>query len=157
VRVPGPRGAQLANGGSMAARVSSAPHVNNRNHVIRTTILLQDTVMLVCVTRCITVQTPVSCVVSQLCGSTVLILVPHFLITLTPNLMPTSCFINITTVYYQHHHHHHHRQQRQFFVACVISICAVNTLLTLRRLMSYIYGAPILDVSRSHTTTQHSR
>ena len=30
-------------------------------------------------------------------------------------------------------------------------------MLTLRRLMSYIYGAPILDVSRSHTTTQHSR
>jgi len=29
--------------------------------------------------------------------------------------------------------------------------------LTLRPLMSYIYGAPILDVSRSHTTTQHSR
>jgi len=29
--------------------------------------------------------------------------------------------------------------------------------LTLRRLMSYIYGAPILDVSRSHTMTQHSR
>jgi len=32
-----------------------------------------------------------------------------------------------------------------------------RTALTLRRLMSYIYGAPILDVSRSHTTTQHSR
>ena len=34
-------------------------------------------------------------------------------------------------------------------------------LLTFGRLMSYIYiyiyGAPILDVSRSHTTTQHSR
>jgi len=30
-------------------------------------------------------------------------------------------------------------------------------LFTFRRLMSYIYGAPILDVSRSHTTTQHSR
>ena len=30
-------------------------------------------------------------------------------------------------------------------------------LLTFRRLMSYIYGAPILDVSRSHTTKQHSR
>ena len=30
-------------------------------------------------------------------------------------------------------------------------------LLTFRLLMSYIYGAPILDVSRSHTTTQHSR
>jgi len=29
--------------------------------------------------------------------------------------------------------------------------------LTLRWLMSYIYGAPILDVSRSHTTTQHIR
>ena len=32
-----------------------------------------------------------------------------------------------------------------------------KTVLTLRLLMSYIYGAPILDVSRSHTTTQHSR
>jgi len=32
-------------------------------------------------------------------------------------------------------------------------------LLTFRRLMLYIYiyGAPVLDVSRSHTTTQHSR
>ena len=30
-------------------------------------------------------------------------------------------------------------------------------LLTIRLLMSYIYGTPILDVSRSHTTTQHSR
>ena len=30
-------------------------------------------------------------------------------------------------------------------------------LLTFRLLMSYIYGVPILDVSRSHTTTQHSR
>jgi len=29
--------------------------------------------------------------------------------------------------------------------------------LTLRRLMSYIYEAPILDVSRSHTTTHHTR
>ena len=33
----------------------------------------------------------------------------------------------------------------------------IGRVLTLRRLMSYIYGAPILDVSRSHTTTQHSR
>ena len=30
-------------------------------------------------------------------------------------------------------------------------------LLTFRLLMSYMYGAPILDVSRSHTTAQHSR
>ena len=29
--------------------------------------------------------------------------------------------------------------------------------LTLQLLMSYIYGAHILDVSRSHTTTHHSR
>ena len=29
--------------------------------------------------------------------------------------------------------------------------------LTLRLVMSYIYGAPILDVSRSHTTRHHSR
>jgi hypothetical protein len=29
--------------------------------------------------------------------------------------------------------------------------------LTLRLLMSYIYGVPIFDVSRSHTMTQHSR
>ena len=29
--------------------------------------------------------------------------------------------------------------------------------LTLRLVMSYIYGAPILDVSKSHTTTHHSR
>jgi transposase len=29
--------------------------------------------------------------------------------------------------------------------------------LTLRLLMSYIYEAPILDVSRPHTTTRHSR
>jgi len=33
----------------------------------------------------------------------------------------------------------------------------LHTFLTLRRLMSYIYGTPILDVSRSHTTKQHSR
>ena len=30
-------------------------------------------------------------------------------------------------------------------------------LLNFRRLLSYIYGVPILDLSRSHTTTQHSR
>ena len=35
--------------------------------------------------------------------------------------------------------------------------CIYSWYLTLRQLMSYIYGAPILDISRSHTTTQHSR
>ena len=39
-----------------------------------------------------------------------------------------------------------------------LHVCRIRVkLLTFRRLISYIYGAPILDVSRSHTTTQHSR
>ena len=38
------------------------------------------------------------------------------------------------------------------------NLCATLVIpLTLRLLMSYIYGAHILDVSRSHTTTHHSR
>jgi len=39
-----------------------------------------------------------------------------------------------------------------------VSFCSTRPL-TLRLLMSYIYiyGAPILDVTRSHTTTHHSR
>jgi len=40
---------------------------------------------------------------------------------------------------------------------CLLHAHQETFILTLRRLMSYIYGAPILDVSRSHTTTQHSR
>ena len=40
---------------------------------------------------------------------------------------------------------------------CVSWGISVLCMLTLRLLMSYIYGSPILDVSRSHTTTQHSR
>ena len=43
------------------------------------------------------------------------------------------------------------------FWSYVWPINFAKTKLTLRWLMSYIYGAPILDVSRSHTTTQHSR
>jgi len=38
-----------------------------------------------------------------------------------------------------------------------LHVSRIRVKLTLRQLMSYIYGAPILDVSRSHTTTQHSR
>ena len=39
-----------------------------------------------------------------------------------------------------------------------LHVCSIRVKsLTIRLLMSYIYGAPILDVSRSHTTTQHSR
>jgi len=44
-----------------------------------------------------------------------------------------------------------------FVVMDFPSVTAQKCYLTLRRLMSYIYGAPILDVSRSHTTTQRSR
>ena len=36
-------------------------------------------------------------------------------------------------------------------------LCYNCQYLTLRLLMSYIYGAHIFDVSRSHTTTHHSR
>ena len=39
----------------------------------------------------------------------------------------------------------------------LLLLLSYSSVLTLRRLTSYIYGAPILDVSRSHTTTQHSR
>ena len=55
------------------------------------------------------------------------------------------------------------RKVRGLFVCiCVLNYChrvATQLQLTLRLLMSYIYiyGAPILGVSRSHTTTHHSR
>ena len=38
-----------------------------------------------------------------------------------------------------------------------LHVSRIRVKLTFRLLMSYIYGAPILDVSRSHTTMQHSR
>ena len=50
-----------------------------------------------------------------------------------------------------------HRQARELISGPCLGAKARFLSLTLRRLMSYIYGAPILDVSRSHTTTQHSR
>jgi len=55
-----------------------------------------------------------------------------------------QCHLNINSKCLAFHNLHH-----------VLKLYFVT--LTLRRLMSYIYGAPILDVSRSHTTTQHSR
>ena len=51
-------------------------------------------------------------------------------------------------------------------ICCLLALLAHHFLhvsrirvksLTLRLLMSHMYGAPILDVSRSHTTTHHSR
>jgi len=60
-----------------------------------------------------------------------------------------------------------HKQLEICFVARVLHASTVlhnshvqhniTCTLTLRSLMLYIYGAPILDVSRSHTTTQHCR
>ena len=46
------------------------------------------------------------------------------------------------------------RAQRTPSAAVTVQVSHASTL---RVLMSYIYAAPILDVSRSHTTTQHSR
>ena len=45
----------------------------------------------------------------------------------------------------------------RLYVVCKMQGMPGKLYLTLRLLMSYIYGAPILDVSRSHTTTHHSR
>jgi hypothetical protein len=47
-----------------------------------------------------------------------------------------------------------------WFCQYILRVSVVLTILvylTLRLLMSYTYGAPILGVSRSHTTTHHSR
>ena len=53
----------------------------------------------------------------------------------------------------------HMKQTRFFFKQFIVDSNAIQSrhVLILRRLMSYIPGAPILDISRSHTTTQHSR
>ena len=73
------------------------------------------------------------------------------------------------------HHHHHHAEadggvnplRPELNSICyLLALLAHHFLhvsrirvksLTIKLLMSYIYGAPILDLSRSHTTTQHSR
>jgi transposase len=58
---------------------------------------------------------------------------------LNPELNPICCLLALLAHHFLH-----------------VSRIRVKSL-TLRQLMSYTYGAPILDVSRSHTTTQHSR
>ena len=64
----------------------------------------------------------------------------RFVNPLNPELNPICCLLALLGA-----HHFLH-----------VSRIKVKSL-TLRLLMSYIYGAPILDVSRSHTTTHHSR
>jgi len=60
---------------------------------------------------------------------------------------PTHC---------SHHKHlarprlNQNKQKESIFLPCLVC-------LSLRLLMSYVYGTPILDVSRLHTTTHHSR
>jgi len=49
------------------------------------------------------------------------------------------------------------RIAKYIYMNCNYVKCSGLPTLILRLLMPYIYGAPILDVSRSHTTTQHSR
>ena len=71
---------------------------------------------------------------------TVSLLLAHLLNPLKPELNPICYLLALLGA-----HHFFH-----------VSRIRVK-LLTLRWLMSYIYGEPILDVSRSHTTTQHSR
>jgi len=58
---------------------------------------------------------------------------------LNPELNPICCLLALLAHHFLH-----------------VSRIRVKSL-TFRQLMSYIYGAPILDVSRSHTTTHHSR
>ena len=57
------------------------------------------------------------------------------------------------------HHCENFQVPRCSVIVTVGELDKFKTLLTVRLLMSYIYiyGAPILDVSRLHTTTQHSR
>ena len=54
-------------------------------------------------------------------------------------------------------HTNNSKQNVKILTSDAVGVYRHHCALTLRRLMSYIYGAPILDVSRSHTTTQHSR
>ena len=66
-------------------------------------------------------------------------------------IMPVHCICVVFTNYFDVHESVH----RDIITKATNEMQLYR--LTLRRLMSYIYGALILDVSRSHTTTQHSR
>jgi len=90
-----------------------------------------------------------------------------------PNLRTVcSCFVRLSTVRSKRHRssgdklpsavssnfkRFHIYKKHKFIPGIHWMSVDENVRLTLRWLMSYIYGAPILDVSRSHTTTQHSR
>jgi len=59
--------------------------------------------------------------------------------------MVASCWLFLQNLYYNARIHEHEVEED----AMVLITQVTNVI--------YIYGAPILDVSRSHTTTQHSR
>ena len=61
------------------------------------------------------------------------------------NNFPSTCIEPAYSLLYCKFHVHFINPQNVYYT------------LTLRSLTLYIYGAHILDVSRSHTTTQHSR
>jgi hypothetical protein len=84
----------------------------------------------------------------------------HSIIAPCGYLIQLSCTLLDLSSY----HCHHLRHFCLNFVMKIISVCHCQSrclkivwTLTLRWLMSYIYGVHILDVFRSHTTTQHIR
>jgi len=90
--------------------------------------------------RHIHVKIPLISSPNPLASETLTSLVTHLINPLNPELNPICYLLALLGA-----HHFLH-----------VSRIRVKSL-TFRLLMSYIYGAPILDVSRSHTTTQHSR
>ena len=73
------------------------------------------------------------------------------------NIQTECSAVGIATRYWLDHPAIKYRRGRRFPQPFRQPLGPTQPPLTLRRLMSYIYGASILDVSRSHTTTQHSR
>ena len=73
-------------------------------------------------------------------------LIPHLFVQLSMAINPLNAELNLICYLLALLAHHFLHVSRIRFKP-----------LTLRLLMSYIYGAHILDVSRSHTTTHHSR
>ena len=67
--------------------------------------------------------------------------------------LPHTCYTYLPSNSYRFVH----RNNIWWAVQIITLLIMHSSPLTFRRLMSYTYGAPILDVSRSHTTTQHSR
>ena len=81
----------------------------------------------------------------------------------TYNYMFRPCILAIVRLYYKLNPLNPELNPICYFLALLgahhfIHVSRIRVkLLTFRRLMSYIYGAPIFDVSRSHTTTHHTR